>query len=154
MIELNSKIKNALIKIDFVKKYEELSGMYTAEKTPSDKRLVNIDGEEVMEILQKLGYSSTFVPKDKFYKTGQEQVGPYTLCVHYILEYGMVDVVWVVKEGDELLLGAPWGTYTKRILENGYRIKKPVFGDYDQLEEILEITLKMYEEFKNALLVE
>ena len=48
MIELNSKIKNALIKIDFIKRYEELSNKFNAERTPSSNRLVYIDGEEVM----------------------------------------------------------------------------------------------------------
>ena len=40
MIELNSKIKNALIKIDFIKRYEELSNKFNAERTPSSNRLV------------------------------------------------------------------------------------------------------------------
>lgn len=39
MIELNSKIKNALIKIDFIKRYEELSNKFNAERTPSSNRL-------------------------------------------------------------------------------------------------------------------
>ena len=47
MIELNSKIKDALIKIDFIKRYEELSNKFNAERTPPSNRLVYIDGEEV-----------------------------------------------------------------------------------------------------------
>ena len=57
MIELNSKIKNALIKIDFIKRYEELSNKFNAERTPSSNRLVYIEGKEVMETIQALGYS-------------------------------------------------------------------------------------------------
>ena len=57
MIELNSKIKEALIEIDFIKRYEEVSNKFNAERTPSKSRLVYIDGEEVMEIIQDLGYS-------------------------------------------------------------------------------------------------
>ena len=52
MIELNSKIKNALIKIDFIKRYEELSSTFNAERIPSSNRLVYIDGEEVMETMK------------------------------------------------------------------------------------------------------
>lgn len=51
MIELNSKIKEALIEIDFIKRYEEVSNKFNAERTPSKSRLVYIDGEEVMEII-------------------------------------------------------------------------------------------------------
>lgn len=35
----------------------------------------------------------------------------YIFSVHVILQAGMVDIVWIVKEAEELILGAPWGTY-------------------------------------------
>ncbi len=35
-MEMNSKIKDALVKIDFVKRYEELSAKYDPAKTPSE----------------------------------------------------------------------------------------------------------------------
>ena len=68
MIELNSKIKNALIKIGFIERYEELSNKFNAKRTPSSNRLAYIDSEEVMEIIQNLGYSPVFDVKEKFYK--------------------------------------------------------------------------------------
>ena len=73
MIELSHKIKEALIKIDFIKRYEEISKKYNVDRTPSSKRLVYLDGEEVMEIIQDLGYSSIFDSKEKFYKIIDEQ---------------------------------------------------------------------------------
>lgn len=151
MIELNSKIKEALTKIDFVKRYEEVSNKFNAERTPPNNRLVYIDGEEVMEIIQELGYSPLFDSKEKFYKIREERIGKYTLGVHIILQGGMVDLVWVVAEDGELLLGAPWGTYSRRLIDSGYRIKKPIFGTYEDLEQILKITFKMYEDFKDVL---
>ena len=56
----------------------------------------------------------------------------------------------VVKENGELLLGSPWGTYSKKIIDSSYRIKKPVFATYDELEDILTISFRMYEDFKKA----
>lgn len=135
MIELNSKIKEALIEIDFIKRYEEVSNKFNAERTPSKSRLVYIDGEEVMEIIQDLGYSPLFDSKEKFYKIREEQVERFTLGVHIILQGGMVDLVWVVRENGELLLGAPWGTYSRRLIDSSYRIKKPIFGTYEDLEQ-------------------
>ena len=67
MIELNSKIKNALIKIGFIERYEELSNKFNAKRTPSSNRLAYIDSEEVMETIQDLGYSPVFDVKEKFY---------------------------------------------------------------------------------------
>lgn len=49
-----------------------------------------------------------FDVKEKFYKIKEEQIGKITLEVHIILRYGMVDLVWIVRENGELLLGAPW----------------------------------------------
>ena len=98
MIELNSKIQDALIKINFIKRYEELSNKFNAERTPSHNRLVYLDGEEVMETIQDLGYYPIFDRKEKFYKTKEEEIGKFTLCVNIILQGGMIDLVWVVKE--------------------------------------------------------
>lgn len=151
MIELNSKIKDALIKMEFIKQYEELSNKFNAERTPSSNRLVYIDGEEVMETIQDLGYSPLFEAKEKFYKIEEEKIGEFTLGVHIILQGGMVDLVWVVREDEELILGAPWGTYSRRLIDSSYRIKKPIIGTYEDLEEILKISFKMYEDFKSAL---
>jgi Txe/YoeB family toxin of Txe-Axe toxin-antitoxin module len=64
----------------------------------------------------------------------------------------MVDLVWIVKEKNEQLLGASWGTYSRRIIEPNYRIKKPIFGTYDDLEEILRVAFQMFEDFKIALM--
>lgn len=151
MIELNSKIKEALIKIDFIKRYEGLSNKFNAERTPSNNRLVYIDGEEVMDIIQELGYYTLFDNKEKFYKIKEERIGNYTFGTHIILQGGMVDLVWVVRENGELLLGAPWGTYSRRLNKDSFRIKKPIFGTYEDLEEIFKITFKMYEDFKRVL---
>ena len=151
MIELNVKIKEALINIEFIRRYEELSNKFNAERITPDNRLVYIDGEEVMEIIRDLGYFPIFDAKEKFFKIKEQQIGTFVFGVHIILQCGMVDLVWIVRENEELLLGAPWGTYSRRLIDINYRIKKPVIGTYDDLEEILMLTFKMYEDFKNAL---
>ena len=67
-MELNSKIKCALQEIDFVNRYEKIAEEYNANRTPSNDRLVHIDGEEVMETIASLGYQPSFDAKEKFYK--------------------------------------------------------------------------------------
>ena len=153
MIELNCKVKNALIGIDFIKKYEELSVRFSSERAPSNERLEYVDRDEVMEILLDFGYIPQFDAKEKFYKIKEEQVGTFTFGFHIILRDGMADLVWVVIENGELLLGAPWGTYSRRLIDVNYRIKKPVFGTYEDLEEILRTAFGMYEDFKKAFVV-
>ena len=150
---MDSKVKDALIQINFIKRYEELSGKYDPSKIPSEHRLVYLDGEEVMSMIRDLGYTPKFNSKEKFYYIQDEQVGDYSFRVHLILRYGMAEIIWVVKEGEELLLGSPWGTYSKRIIDSSYRIKKPVFSTYDELEDILKVSFKMYEDFKTDFIL-
>lgn len=152
MVGIDVKIKNTLEKIEFVKRYEELSCKYNNERTPDSKRLEYVDGEEVMEMICDLGYLPLFNKKEKFYKIKEQQEGAYTFGVHIILKYGTVELVWVVRENGKLLLGEPWATYSRELIDLDYRIKKPVFGTYEDLEEIFQITFQMYEDFKKALI--
>ena len=52
MTELNPKIKDSLIKMNFISRYEELSNSYNSERTPSENRLIYIDGKEVMDMIK------------------------------------------------------------------------------------------------------
>ena len=104
-----------------------------------------------METIQDLGYSPVFDVKEKFYKIKEEQIGKITLEVHIILRYGMVDLVWIGLDSQRKWRIASWGTYSRRLIDNNYRIKKPIIGTYEDLEEILKITFKMYEDFKSTL---
>ena len=47
MIELNDKISRALISTNLVRRYEELSGRFSSERTPSDECLVYVEKDEV-----------------------------------------------------------------------------------------------------------
>lgn len=49
------------------------------------------------------------------------------------------------------MLGSPWGIYAKRMIDPSYRIKMPVFGSYEDLEEILKVSFGMYEDFKRSI---
>ena len=135
MFELNEDIKKALTRMNFVKRYEELSKRFNDEKTPVNDRLVYIDGEEVMEMIQKCGYYPLFDKKEKFYKIKEEIVSDYTFGFHIILAYGMADLVWIVKKNNKLLLGLPWGEYSRLLVNINYKIQKPIFGTYEDIEE-------------------
>lgn len=37
------------------------------------------------------------------------------------------------------------------MVDPDYRIKRPVYGTYDDLEHILEVAFEMYKDFKNAI---
>ena len=152
-MELNPIIKQALVDIDFIERYQRLSDEYSAEKVPSKERLVYVDGDEVFEILSKLGFESSFDSHERFFKIKEEKIGKYIFGFHIILR-GYVDLIWVVKEDDNVLLGSPWGTYSRRLISLDYKIKHPFYGSYDDVERILNIAFEMYKDFKNAVLAQ
>lgn len=153
MKDFDIRIKNSWIKMNFVKRYEELSKKYDDVRTPSGQELIHIDRKLVMEMIQDLGYVPQFDTREKFFKIKEEQVGPFAFGVHIILWEGLVELVWVVREKGEVLLGSPWSMYSDSLIDDpDYRIKMPIFGSYDDLKEILEITFDMYEDFKRAMI--
>ena len=117
MTELNPKIKDALLNINFVERYEKLSARFSAAKIPQDDRLIYMDGEEVMAMIRAAGYSPQFNTREKFYRIKEEHIGKYSFNIHIILRYGVAELVWVVKEDGVLLLGAPWSTYSRRLID-------------------------------------
>lgn len=51
-------------------------------------------------------------------------------------------------------MGTPWTNYARLLVNPQYIIKRPVFGDYDDIDEILKTAFTMYEDFKKALVGE
>lgn len=152
MIELKPKIKRALLDIDFVTKYEQISKHYNDKRTPSTERLRYFDGEIIIETISHHGYIVNFELKEKYFKIKETQMGNYTFSANMILDNGMVDLVWIVKESGNLILGLPISEYSRLLIESNYKIKKPIFGTYEDLDEIFIKCLKIFEEFKITLI--
>ncbi|MEG0276901.1 MAG: hypothetical protein RR630_07720 [Coprobacillus sp.] len=151
-MELHPKIKEALIEMNFIERYQKLSDSFDNVRTSMDQRLIYIDGEVIMDILEEQGYPATFESKEKFFKIKEQKINEYTFGFHIALDGGMVELIWVVWENDELLLGSPWAVYSRRLIDINYRIKKPIFKDYDDFEDIMIIAFKMFEDFKTVII--
>ena len=76
----------------------------------------------------------------------------YLFSANIILDNGMVDLVWVVRENGNLILGLPIGEYSRLIIDPKCKIKKPIFGTYEDLDEIFRISFQLFEDFKQALI--
>lgn len=152
MIKLDEKINKALSEIDFIKRYECLSKKFDSTKTPSNERLRYFDGELIIDSIKHLGYVVDFETKEKYFKTKEEQIENYSFSVNIILDSGMTDIVWIVKKNQELILGLPIGEFSRMMISPDYKIQKPIFGTYEDLEEIFNVVFKMYEDFKYALI--
>ena len=63
----------------------------------------------------------------------------------------MVDIVWIVKEGGNLILDLPIGEYSRWMIALNYKIAKPIFETYEDLEGMLKLIFKLFEDFKKAM---
>ena len=152
-MKLNPAIEKALKQISFVERYKSLSAEFDEIRTPLNDRLRYIDGEIIIEIVESLGYTVEFNSKDKYFLTKEDQInGKYKTLVKFDLNGGMVEFIWEVWLKDKVILGSPWGTYSVRMGMNEGRIKKPIFGTYEDLGEIFRIGFELYEDFKKALI--
>ena len=151
MIRMNPRIAAALMKIDFIRRYEELSHRFSAAKMPTVNQLERIDRKKVLGAIEKQGYSAKYHGKEKFFQI-EEHIENMTFAVHIRFHSGRVELIWVVRENGELLLGRPWFEYSCELIDIDYVIKSAYAGTYETLDEILEITFGMYEDFKQAVL--
>ena len=151
-LKLDPKVEKALVEIDFFKRYEELSGKFNEERTPMDERLIYAERDTVMDVVEQLGYSvKHFNKQESFYYTENEELGAYTFKTKFDLKYGMVELIWDVHEGKRVILGTPWGEFSRRMIDPTYIIRKPIFGTYEDLDEIFAVAYQMYEDFKKAM---
>lgn len=94
----------------------------------------------------------SFNSREKFFKIEEEQIGKYSFAANIILYSGLVDLVWIAKENGTLIAGLPIGEYSRMIIDPKYRIKKPIFGTYEDLDEIFQISFQMFEDFKHTMI--
>mgnify|MGYP006906618346 FL=1 len=152
MIELNPPIIQVLQDINFMERYENLSKSFNDKRTPLQDRLRYIDGEIIIDSLMELGYEVDFDSKEKFFKIKERQIKNYIFAANIILENGMVDLVWIVRENGNLILGLPLGEYSRLMINPDYRIKKPIFATYEDLDEIFQIAFQLFEDFKKTII--
>ncbi|WP_152657716.1 hypothetical protein [Oceanobacillus sp. CFH 90083] len=152
--DLKPEIKQALNDIGFVKKYEEISSKYNSKKVKLEDRLIYLDIDTVIDMIEDLGYSVSIDKKEKFLKIEEEIEERLTFGVYIIIKGGTTELTWVVKRDGELRLGDPWSIYSRLLIDPKYIIRLPAFRDYDELEGILKVSFEMYEEFKAILIKE
>ncbi|KXT78149.1 hypothetical protein [Streptococcus sp. DD13] len=151
MITVNAQVRDVFQEINFINRYEAISQEYDIKRLGARSRLNYLDGELVMDMIAKSGYTPQFDSKEKFFKF-YEQVDDITFGLHFILFNGTVEFIWAVTRGKEILAGSPWGIYPRLLIDPSCRIRKPIFSDYDELEEILDKGFAIYEDFKQAFL--
>lgn len=151
---MDVNVEKALKNISFINRFEYISEKYSAERLLQDNlvRLYYFDGDEIMNIIKKCGYDSSFDKKEKFFKIKEDVIDKYVFSVQIKIRDGLIDLLWVLKENGNILLGSPLSSYSRSLIDINYRIKNPVISDYEDIEDILKTSFEMYEDFKKVYL--
>ncbi|WP_218943908.1 hypothetical protein [Bacillus aquiflavi] len=154
MMKFKPEIEKALVKINFVEKYEALSNS-SREVYDLEEIIVDLDKLKIEEIFNELGYTSKYVKKENFYKVGEygDKKDIY-FAFHISINVDVLEFIWVVYHNNELRLGMPWAAYSRLLISPNTIIKPPLFSDYGELKKILVKSLEMYEQFKDVLIEE
>lgn len=151
-MKLDTRVEQALMEINFVERYGNISKKYDRERTPKGQELDYFDGDFLMEIVELLGYKVRYDKRERFFHIDLEEIGPFRFGFHFAFERGRLELIWVVYEGDKVVLGSPWTRYPRLMIARDYIIKQPIISDYVDFRDVMKITFDMYEDFKQVFL--
>ncbi|MFC3932419.1 hypothetical protein ACVR0S_09700 [Streptococcus dentapri] len=154
MLELKPEIIQALVDMNFVEQYEGLSDEYAADVIPPDERLRDIDVDTVIEIIENMGYKTSYDKKEKFFKIECKTNNKLGLQfnVHLVLRGGSVELIWDVEHNGIIELGPAIGYLPVLIDEKNSPIPLPAVLSYEELEEVLKINFDMFKQFQDLLI--
>lgn len=143
-MQLYPSLRPVLEKIDFLVRYRELRKRFPY----TDESFEGYSNTEVLRIIESFGYQVKFNKRENFFGI-KESLARYDFRFNINCKYGVVELIWdIVKGGERLTLGGPWGLICDLLIGDDCNIKKPAFRNYDDLKEILQEAFSMYEDFK------
>ena len=151
-MKLDTRIKQALIEINFVERYEKLSAYYSQKRTPKGQELDHFDGDFLMEIVELLGYKVQYDKRERFFHIKLEEIGPFRFGFHFAFERGRLELIWVIYEGNKAIMGSPFASYAKWLISRDFIILDPVISDNVDYRDVMKIAFERYEDFKQAFL--
>ena len=96
---MDRRVAAALVDIDFVARYQELSRRFGGEREDSSGRLERFDNERVFAIFARLGWDAKYFKGERFFRSISREYDGYPLYCNVCLQYGLAELVWVVLRG-------------------------------------------------------
>ena len=150
---LSKKLSTLYDNIKLYDRYSNLSNTYC----DYESSLQIQDKKNVLEIFEELGYSAKYKTNEKFYAFYQN-IENNSFYFHLGLRFGIVEIIFGLKKDvdSEHIGGAITGICKRIELSNNIHkeeyIKGPAFSSYEELKEILNILLLLFEDFKKEFL--
>lgn len=152
-MNLDIRVEQALQAINFVERYEQLSNYYSKDRTPEGQELDYFDGDFLIEIINSLGYEVKFNKREYFFSLKKEKNGEFEFGFKFSMEYGMVELIWDLKESNKkVLLGTNLFTIIRLLTSPDNKIMDPVISDYIDFRDVMKIAFEMYDDFKQEFL--
>jgi len=139
-----SEIYEVLREMNIVERYLSL---VQSHRIPIKESFEKYDNQRVIEIIETLGYHVKYVKSENFFKIPFDACMEARFQLNLILKYGIVDIVFCTWWKDEVLTGVPMSLLVKRVSEDEIETKKPLFRNYDELNEILREVFVLYEDY-------
>jgi len=145
---LTNEVIRALIGIDFLNRFKTISNKYR----DFDNRLSNPPIEKVKELISLFGYNRKYFKKEKFFRITDSFIAETEMFIHISVNSGDVELIWYLElRGEGIDILGPWPLIAKKLGEPE-RVYRPFFSNCNELEDILSVAFKMYEDFKDELL--
>ncbi len=150
---LSKKAVSLYDSINFYARYKALSKDFRREEY-----LNKTDKKEVIELLKVLGYSAKYFTGEQFYQILEEDE-TYEYYFHLSVKYGVCELIFgATNKKTQEHVGDTAAAICKDIeLTKGQvaddDIQKASFGSYAELTEILKRAFGMYEDFKEAVVI-
>ncbi|QAA34639.1 hypothetical protein [Clostridium manihotivorum] len=141
------EVREALFKIDFVKRAKELTQNYSFDRENSFECY---DNDNVKSIFDELDYKVKYYKKEKFFKVA-EKIKDKKIQFNICLKYGYVEMGWYLFRDNKYYNGSVWSMMKESLEDDGENLKDPCFHNYEELKEILKEAFLMYEDFKKEL---
>lgn len=155
-MSLDIKILAIYDNIDYYNRLIDLCKSYKTEN-----HLEKTDKNKVLKIFSDFGYLKTkYKTNEKFYQI-KECIENLEFYFHVSLRYGVFELMFGVIQVSpkEHLAGGAFGRVLKQIRSNKDNLlelpdNRPSFSSYNELKEILESALNLYEDFKKEFVKE
>ena len=143
---LQPSIEKFLFRIDFINRYKKISDRF-AEKNDSFK----YDKSDVEAILHDLGVNVIIYDGDQYF-TDFESLNGYKFRFGLTIKYNIVEFdITIINETLNIKSGGSWGLLVQLMTDWKENIKKPGFGNYEQLKMLLFEAIKLYSDIKLGL---
>ena len=149
-MSIDIRLKKVLQKINFGKKYLEISNKYSDFQNSIDSKSIS----DIDLLLNQMEVKFKYSKKECFFKI-EDKSNLITIGFNIIPYTGALQFVWSAKLNKQMLelSWGVWESILEEMLNKSFEIRpRPYYSNYQELEEILTEAFAIYEDFKTEVL--